>query len=93
MQQTTSLDKPAGSIMRPIPRVWTSASVAAAAAEIRDSGLPAVAVTEGFLYVAVVTQASLVEAQASGVGPEDSVEMAYDRNAVTLPPYAPSSSS
>lgn len=75
--------------MRPIPRVWTSASVAAAAAEIRDSGLPAVAVTEGFLYVAIVTQSSLGEAQARGVGAEDSVALAYDTQAVTLPPYAP----
>jgi CBS domain-containing protein len=89
MQQTTSLSKPVGSIMRPIPRVWTSASVAAAAAEIRDSGLPAVAVTEGFLYVAIVTQSSLAAAQARGVGAEDSVEKVYDANAVTLPPYAP----
>ncbi len=89
MQQTTSLSKPVGSIMRPVPRVWTSASVAAAAAEIRDSGLPAVAVTEGFLYVAVVTQSSLAAAQARGVGSEDSVELVYDSHAVTLPPYAP----
>ena len=75
--------------MRPVPRVWTSASVAAAAAEIRDSGLPAVAVTEGFLFVAVVTQSSLAAAQARGVGAEDSVELVYDPHAVTLPPYAP----
>ena len=75
--------------MRPLPRVWTSASVNAAAHEIRDSGLPAVGVTEGFLYVALVTQASLAKALAEGVGPEDSVSKAYDENAVTLPPYAP----
>jgi len=75
--------------MRPIPRVWVSASVAAAATEVRDSGLPAVAVTEGFLYVAIVTQESLATALAQGVDPNDSISHAYDARAVTLPPYAP----
>jgi len=75
--------------MRPIPRVWTSASVGAAASEIRDSGLPAVAITQGFLYVAVATQESLAAAMASGVHADDSVERAYDLKAPTLPPYAP----
>ena len=76
-------------MMRPLPRVWTSASVAAAAHEIRDSGLPAVGVTEGFFYVAVVTQTSLAAALAAGIHPDDTVTQAYDKSAVTLPPYAP----
>jgi hypothetical protein len=74
--------------MRPLPRVWTSASVNAAAHEIRDSGLPAVGVTEGFFYVAVVTQSSLAAVLAAGVHPDDSISQAYDVNANALPPYA-----
>jgi len=62
--------------------------VNAAANEIRDSGLPAVGVTEGFLYVALVTQSSLAKALSEGVGAEDSVSKAYDEGAPTLPPYA-----
>lgn len=89
MQRTTSLTKPVGSMMRPLPRVWASASVAAAATEIRESGLPAVGVTEGFLYVAIVTQESLAEALAQGVSPDDPVERAYDSHTPILPPYAP----
>jgi CBS domain-containing protein len=88
MQQSPPLTKPVGSMMRPLPRVWQSASVASAADEIRDSGLPAVGVTEGFFFVAVVTQSSLATALAEGANPNDSVSVAYDRNAVTLPPYA-----
>ena len=90
MQQSPILTKPVGSLMRPLPRVWTSASVSAAAHEIRDSGLPVVGVTEGFFYVAVVTQSSLAAALAEGVNPDDSVSRAYDKQTTTLPPYAPS---
>ncbi|MEA2552398.1 MAG: hypothetical protein QOJ65_574 [Fimbriimonadaceae bacterium] len=89
MQQTTSLGKPVASMMRPIPRVWPTATVGTAAAEIRDSGLPAVAVTEGYMYVGLVTQASLAAAMAQGIQPADAVEMAFDTTAIPLPPYAP----
>ena len=74
--------------MRSLPRVWSSASVAAAATEIRDSGLPVVGVTEGFFFVAVVTQASLAAALTAGIHPDEPVDRAFDKNAPTLPPYA-----
>lgn len=90
MQQSPSITKPVGILMRPLPRVWATASLSSAATEIRDSGLHAVGVTEGLFYVAVVTQNSLAAALAEGIHPDDSVEKAYDKHAVTLPPYAPS---
>src|SRR5689334_15406069 len=88
MQESPPLTKLVGSMMRPLPRVWTSASVSSAATEIRDSGLPAVGVTEGFFYVALVTQDSLAAALSTGVHPEDCVSVAYDLEVVALPPYA-----
>ena len=90
MQETGTTFKPVGSMMRPVPRLWPSASVSSAAIEVRESGLPAVAVTEGSYYVGLVTQRSLADALARGVQPNDPVELAYDRQAKQLPPYAPS---
>lgn len=74
--------------MRPIPRVWQTATISTAATEIRDSGLPAVGVTEGPFYVSIVTQESLTAALASGARPEDSVARAFHHGLPSLPPYA-----
>lgn len=83
-----SLAKPVGQLMRPIPRVWPTSTVLTAAAEIRDSGLPAVGVTDGATYIGIVTQASLTEALARGVSENDTVEKALDYQGIKLPPYA-----
>jgi CBS domain-containing protein len=87
--ELTTLSRNVGTMMRPVPRIWLSSSMSSAAAEIRDSGLPAVAVTDGYLYVAMVSQRSLAEALAEGAQPSDSVQKAFDSRIQPLPPYAP----
>lgn len=87
--ELTTLTRNVGTLMRPVPRIWTSSSVAAAAAEIRDSGLPAVAVTDGYTYVAMVSQRSLAEALAEGAQPNDPVHLVFDSRVEPLAPYAP----
>jgi CBS domain-containing protein len=83
----TPLSQPVGALMRPLPSVFPEASLEAAAAVLRDSGCPLVAISDGASLEGILTEASLAEALSRGALPTEPASLAATPTGGTLRPY------